>query len=143
MNGTNIMALMEDKQRVDKSYNPIPTVMVVEDSSDTLKVFKASLQMKGYRVVEAVNGEEAVEIALRTRPDLILMDLHMPLQDGLAATQRMREHEELRHVTILAITAYDTYGIKEAALEAGCDEYLTKPIDFDQLDKIISRLLNG
>ncbi|HEY0322161.1 MAG TPA: response regulator [Pyrinomonadaceae bacterium] len=117
------------------------TILVVEDSKDTRNVLNFSLTKNGYKVVTAVNGEEAVEVTLRERPDLILMDLNMPLMDGLAATEEIREHEELRKVPILAVTAYDTYGMKEAALEAGCTGYIKKPIDFNRLDIILRRIL--
>ncbi len=121
-------------------YRPA-TILVVEDSKDTRNVLSFSLTRNGYKVVTAVNGEEAVEVALRVRPDLILMDLNLPLMDGLAATEQIREHEELRKVPILAVTAYDTYGMKEAALEAGCNGYIKKPIDFKRLDNILRRIL--
>jgi two-component system cell cycle response regulator DivK len=91
--------------------------------------------------VTATNGREAVDVALSSRPDLILMDLNMPRMDGLAATEQIREHEELRKVPILAVTAYDTYGMKDAALEAGCNGYIKKPIDFKRLDNILRRIL--
>jgi two-component system cell cycle response regulator DivK len=117
------------------------TILVVEDSTDTRNVLSFSLTRNGYKVVTATNGEEAVEVALRTRPDLILMDLNMPGMDGLAATAQIRGHEELSKVPILAVTAYDTIGMKEAALEAGCSGYIKKPIDFKRLDNILRRIL--
>jgi two-component system cell cycle response regulator DivK len=100
------------------------------------------LENSGYEVVEATNGQEAVDLVWKECPDLILMDLNMPLLDGLAATEQIRLCKEVcQNVTILAITAHDTYGMKEAALKAGCDGYLTKPIDFEHLQKIIDRIL--
>ena len=118
------------------------TVMVVEDSDDIRIMLRRSLELSGYRVIEAVNGQQAVEMVRQNCPDLILMDLNMPLMDGLAATEQIRQCREVcENVPILAMTAYDTYGMKEAALEAGCDGYLTKPLDFDRLEKIISRIL--
>jgi CheY-like chemotaxis protein len=125
-----------------KSNNRPATILVVEDSKDTRNVISFSLTKYGYKVVTAVNGEEALVVALHERPDLILMDLNMPLMDGLAATKQIREHEELRKVPILAVTAYDTYGMKEAAKEAGCDGYIKKPIDFNRLDTILLRILS-
>ncbi len=121
-------------------YRPV-TILVVEDSKDTRDVLSFSLMRNGYKVVTAVNGDEAVDVALRERPDLILMDLNMPLMDGLTATEQIRGHEELRKVPVLAVTAYDTYGMKEAALEAGCNGYIKKPIDFKRLDNILRRIL--
>jgi two-component system cell cycle response regulator DivK len=117
------------------------TILVVEDSKDTRNVLSFSLTRNGYKVVTAANGKEAVEVALSVRPDLILMDLNMPQMDGLEATEHIREHDELRKVPILAVTAYDTYGMKEAALEAGCNGYIKKPIDFKRLDNILRRIL--
>jgi two-component system cell cycle response regulator DivK len=121
-------------------YRPA-TILIVEDSTDTRNVLSFSLIRNGYKVVTAVNGEEAMEVALSSRPDLILMDLNMPQMNGLEATAHIREHEELRKVPILAVTAYDTYGMKEAALEAGCNGYIKKPIDFKRLDNILRRIL--
>jgi CheY-like chemotaxis protein len=123
------------------SYRPA-IILVVEDSQDTRDVLSFSLTKNGYKVVTAVNGEAAVYVALCEHPDLILMDLNMPLMDGLAATEEIREHEELSDVPILAMTAYDTYGMKEAAKEAGCDGYIKKPIDFNKLDTILWRILS-
>jgi len=116
--------------------------MVAEDFDDTRIILRKALEMNGYLVMEASNGQEAVDLVWKQCPDLILMDLNMPLLDGLAATEQIRQCKELcKDVTILAITAHDTYGMKEAALEAGCDGYLTKPIDLDNLQKIVDRIL--
>jgi CheY-like chemotaxis protein len=118
-----------------------PTVMVVEDFEDNRFMMRRLLEMSGYRVLEAVNGEEAVEIARRERPGLILMDLSLPQLDGLAATRRIRQHPELRDVPIVAVSAHDTADFHADALAAGCNDYVTKPIDFDQLEALLSRLL--
>jgi two-component system cell cycle response regulator DivK len=116
--------------------------MVAEDFDDTRVMLRKMLETNGYEVVEAVNGQEAVDLVWKQCPDLILMDLNMPLLDGLAATEQIRQCKELcKDVTILAITAHDTHGMKEAALEAGCDGYLTKPIDLDRLQIIVDRIL--
>ena len=122
---------------MDQKAKTHPTILLVEDTVDTRYVLGLTLLEQGYRVLTATNGEEAVEVALRERPDLILMDLNLPQMDGLMATALIRGHEELRGVPILAITAYDTYGMKEAALEAGCNGYLIKPLDFDRLETIL------
>lgn len=117
------------------------TVMVVEDFEDNRFMMRRLLEMSGYRVVEAVNGEQAVDVARRERPHLILMDLSLPLLDGLAATRRIRQHEELRRVPIIAVSAHDTSDFHADALAAGCNDYVTKPIDFDQLEALLKRLL--
>src|SRR3954452_108074 len=99
------------------------TVMVVEDFEDNRFMMRRLLEMSGYEVVEAVNGEEAVEMALRERPTLILMDLSLPLLDGLAATRRIRGYPELRSVPIVAVSAHDTSDFHAEALAAGCNDY--------------------
>jgi CheY-like chemotaxis protein len=121
--------------------NSPPTVMVVEDFEDNRFMMRRLLEMSGYRVLEAVNGEEAVELAKRERPGLILMDLSLPQLDGLAATRRIRQYPELRDVPIVAVSAHDTADFHADALAAGCNDYVTKPIDFDQLEALLSRLL--
>ena len=117
------------------------TVLVVEDFEDNRFMMRRLLEMSGYQVLEAINGEEAVEIAGREHPDLILMDLSLPLLDGLAATRRIRQEEELGRVPIVAVSAHDTADFHAEALAAGCNDYVTKPIDFDQLDSLLKRLL--
>jgi two-component system cell cycle response regulator DivK len=120
------------------------TVLIADDFEETRAVLRRMLETHDYRVVEAADGREAVEVARRERPNFILMDLNMPLVDGLTATAQIRECKDgCRNVPILAITAFDTYGMKEAALEAGCDDYITKPFDPDDLDRALSRLLPG
>ena len=115
--------------------------MVVEDFEDNRFMMRRLLEMSGYHVLEAVNGEEAVEIARRERPNLILMDLSLPLLDGLAATRRIRQEESLRDVPIVAVSAHDTADFHADALAAGCNDYVTKPIDFDQLEALLKKLL--
>lgn len=120
-----------------------PTVLVAEDSDDIRHVLSTELRHRGCRVLTAADGREAVEKALDVRPDLILMDLNMPGLDGLAATERLRSHGELDGVTIIAVTAFDTYGIREAALEAGCQDYLLKPLDPGALERALRVALPG
>lgn len=118
------------------------TVLVAEDSADTRAVLLRVLASDGYRVVEAADGREAVEMAQRECPDLVLMDLNMPIMDGLAATERIRElKDRCGDVPVVAITAFDTYGMKEAATEAGCNAYLIKPLALDELESVVAALL--
>ena len=121
--------------------NTNSTVMVVEDYDDTRLLLRQVLEMKGYRVVEAATGWEVLEVACREHPDLILMDLNLPVLDGLIATDLLRTYEGLRDVPIVAMTAYDTPAHRADAADAGCAEYLAKPIDFGQLDKLLNRLI--
>ena len=120
-----------------------PTVLVVEDFEDNRFMMRRLLEMSGYRVVEAVNGEQAVEVAATERPDLILMDLSLPKLDGLAATRRIRQSNGLAEVPIVAVSAHDTSDFHADALAAGCNEYVTKPIDFDQLESLLKKLLGS
>ena len=117
-----------------------PLVLVVEDFEDNRFMMRRLLEMSGYRVVEAVNGNQAVEAAERDQPDIILMDLSLPQLDGLAATRRIREQQGTRRVPIVAVSAHDSADFHAEALAAGCNEYVTKPIDFDQLVDLLSRL---
>jgi two-component system cell cycle response regulator DivK len=122
---------------------PHPTVLLAEDSEDTRYVLSLELRHRGCRVITAADGCEAVDAALVARPDLILMDLNLPRLDGLAATERIRAHGELDSVPIIAVTAFDTYGIREAALEAGCQEYLLKPLRPGALERALRNALPG
>ncbi|HYP53860.1 MAG TPA: response regulator [Pyrinomonadaceae bacterium] len=115
------------------------TVMVVEDFADTREMMRRLLEAGGYGVVEAANGREAVELARRERPSLILMDLNLPVLDGFAATLRIREQEPLRHVPIVAVTAHDSAESRAAARAVGCNDYLSKPVTLDQLLSLVGR----
>lgn len=119
------------------------TILVVDDMRDNLILLSLHLQQLGYRVVTANNGEDALGVAQLARPDLILMDIAMPQQDGLAATRSIREVPELQSVPVIALTAFDTGGFRQAAFDAGFNGYLTKPIDFERLEKLMSMLLSG
>jgi len=116
-------------------------ILVVEDFEDSRFMMRRLLEMAGYSVVEASDGEQAVELAVQERPALILMDLSLPKLDGLAATRQIRQHRRVSKIPIVAVSAHDSAESRSEALEAGCDEYVTKPIDFDQLDRLLKRLL--
>lgn len=117
-------------------------ILVVDDSADNVAVISLDLQHQGYRVVTASNGEDAVAVAAQTMPNLILMDINLPTLDGLGATRRIREIDDLRDVPIVAITAFGTEGFQRAAYDAGVSGYLTKPIDFDRMHQLVARLLS-
>lgn len=119
------------------------TVLVVEDFEDNRFLMRRLLEMSGFGVLEATNGEEAVSIAKQERPDLVLMDLSLPLLDGLAATRRIRKCDDLKQIPIIAVSAHDTSDFHTEAMAAGCNDYVTKPIDFDQLEQVINKLLAG
>ena len=118
-----------------------PTVLIAEDSRDTRIMLKRAFELKGYSVIEAVNGDEALEVVNHHRPSLIVIDLNMPVVDGLEAIKKIRKLEAPgEHIPIVAITAFDVYGMKEAALETGCNSYLSKPLDMDELDRELKGL---
>lgn len=118
-----------------------PTVLVVEDSDDARYFMRLELERLGYLVVEAENGEKAVEVARRERPDIILMDLSLPVMDGIAATEMIRSSEELNGVPVIAVTAHQETDFREGAKAAGFDAYVTKPIDINFLSELIKGLL--
>jgi CheY-like chemotaxis protein len=120
-----------------------PSVMVVEDFDDTRQLIALELRKEGYEVVEIADGSEAVEAVRRRCPDLVLLDLSLPGCDGLSAAFRMREVEAMCHVPIVACTAHDAALHRGAALAAGCDEYLSKPLDMGRLKEVVGRLLAG
>ena len=126
-----------------EKVNPTLTVMVVEDYEETRYMLKLALEMEGYCVLEADNGRDACEMARRVKPDLILMDLIMPVMDGFIATRCIREEEALRDVPIIAITAHGTPEYRHKALAAGFSEYLTKPVDVNRLANVMESLLRA
>ncbi len=118
-----------------------PLVMLVEDYADTREMMRRVLESGGCRVLEAANGQEAIELSQRERPDLILMDLNMPVLDGFTATLRIREYETTRDVPVIAVTAFDTAEFRAAASAVGCSEYVVKPLDFERLTSILKQFL--
>jgi two-component system, cell cycle response regulator DivK len=116
-------------------------VLVVDDNDDTRDVLRRMLEVRGLAVAEAANGEAAVNRVQRLCPDLILLDLNMPHMDGLEAAKLIRAVCADRDVRIVALTAFDTYGMEEAAKEAGCDGYFLKPISPELLDKLLRQFL--
>ena len=116
-------------------------ILLVEDTEDNRFMMRRLLEMDGYAVVEARNGHEAVTIAKMEKPQLILMDLSLPVIDGLAATRLLRQIPEFTETPIIAVSAHDTADFKGDALAAGCNSYITKPINFAELEELIERLL--
>lgn len=117
------------------------TVMIVEDYENTRNLIRLSLRQRGFKTLEADNGEKAVSL-FKTNPDtdLILMDLNMPVMDGFTATLKIREHKP--DIPIIAVTAYSSESDVKKALDAGCDEVITKPFDLSQLVAVVSRYLD-
>jgi two-component system, cell cycle response regulator DivK len=131
----------------DKGLDPMTSqdgvkVLLVEDTEDNRQMMRKLLEMSGYQVVEAINGVEAVRLAHEERPGIILMDLSLPMIDGLTATRRIRSLPDLNKVPIIAVSAHDTADFHSDALAAGCDAYITKPIDYPELEDLVSSLLS-
>jgi two-component system, cell cycle response regulator DivK len=120
-----------------------PTVIVVDDCADIRELLRVVLEARGYHVLEAEDGRAAVELAKHKCPDLILMDLDMPVLDGLAATRLLRELAGLCDVPVIAVSAHTRETHRADAFAAGCNEYLTKPVDFAWLDHLLNSLLTA
>ena len=117
------------------------TILIVDDFDDTRLLLRTWLQKKGYRVVEAENGNRAVAAAESDRPDLIIMDVEMPELDGLAATRKIRELTNFRKIPIVAVSAYGADQYRDHAIAAGCDEYVSTPFEPEELERLIRALI--
>ena len=115
-------------------------VLYVEDNEDNVYVLKNRLGRKGYTVLVAADGAQGVSMAASERPEIILMDLSLPVLDGWEATRRIKTDDRLRHIPVIALTAHAMTGDREKALAAGCDDFDTKPIEFDRLIEKIQAL---
>lgn len=120
----------------------MPKILLVEDNEMNRELLSRRLERKGYQVVMAVDGEQAVAMASSEAPDLILMDMSMPIYDGWEATRRIKAAPETRGIPVIALTAHAMAGDREKSLEAGCDDYDTKPVEFPRLLEKMEALLN-
>lgn len=118
-------------------------ILCVEDDDDSAFMLKQRLKRRGYEVIIAVNGQEGINMAQSERPDLILMDIDLPLVNGLEATRRIKGAPETSAIPIIALTAHAMIGDREAALDAGCDDFDTKPVNLPGLLEKIKALLAG
>ena len=119
----------------------MPKILLVEDNEDNLDMLRRRLSRAAFEIVVARDGQEACAEAAAERPDLILMDLHLPVLDGWEATQRLKGLPETRSIPIIALTADAMAGDREKAIEAGCDDYDTKPVHLPRLLEKINHLL--
>ena len=124
------------------TFDLLRTILVVDDFDDTRLLLRTWLEKKGFRVVEAENGVQAVARAEAESPDLIIMDMEMPQLDGLSATRRIRKIAALSSVPIVAVSAYGADQFRGQALAAGCDEYVSTPFEPDELELIIRALIH-
>lgn len=119
----------------------MPTILIVEDNEPSRDVLARRLERRGYGVVVAVDGQQAVAVARSAQPDLILMDLGLPVMDGWEATRRIKANDALKRIPIIAVTSHAMVGDEIEARKAGCDDYLPKPIDEDLLLQKIKAFL--
>lgn len=118
-------------------------ILVVEDNRDNMTLIVDVLSSLDYEVLQATDGEAGVLLARQEKPDLILMDLSLPKMDGWTATGHIKADENVRHIPIIALTAHAMVGDRERALQAGCDDYLSKPIDLPELARKLMHYLEG
>ncbi len=118
-------------------------ILVVEDDPKSLKLIRDLLKVSGYKTIEATDGKQGVELAKSKKPDLILMDVQMPVMDGLEATRILKADAVTRNIPILALTSYAMKGDEDRILEAGCDGYLAKPFDIQELLQEVAKYLSG
>lgn len=119
-----------------------PTVLLVDDYPDAREMYSEYLQFSGYDVVEAANGMEALQRAVDTTPDIILMDLSLPIMDGWEATRRLKADERTAEIPVVALTGHALAGISEGARQAGCDAFVTKPCLPEDLVREIQKVLD-
>jgi two-component system cell cycle response regulator DivK len=116
-------------------------ILIVEDNPQNMRLVEMALSAERYFLLEATNGEEALEMAKKERPDLIIMDVQLPKMSGLEVTRRLREIPEFSRTPIIAVTAYAMKGDEEKALKSGCNVYLSKPISARDLPNLIAEML--
>jgi len=117
-------------------------ILVVEDNDRNRRLVRLLLTAKGYEVIEATTGNEAMSYLAEHKPDLILMDIQLPNTDGLELTRKIKSAEETKDIPIIAVTAYAMKGDKERILESGCDAYVSKPINTRELPVLIKSILD-
>ena len=118
-------------------------VLLVEDDAFSLKLMRDVLMARGYRIAEATNGRDGLELAVSVAPDLIVMDVGLPGMDGVEVTRRLKSDEATARIPVLAVTAYAMPGDEDRMRAAGCDEFLTKPLSFAQFVTIVDFLCGG
>jgi two-component system cell cycle response regulator DivK len=121
----------------------VAKILLVEDNEMNRDMLSRRLLRRGFEVVLAADGQEGVAMAAQEAPDLILMDMSLPVTDGWQATRLIRANEQTRAIPVIALTAHAMAGDRDRALAAGCDDYDTKPVDFQRLLGKIAGLLNG
>jgi two-component system, cell cycle response regulator DivK len=118
-------------------------ILIVEDNEMNADMLSRRLQRLGHEVLVAVDGQEGVDMVRTHKPDLVLMDMDLPVIDGWAATRQIKADQELRHIPVMALTAHAVVGEREKALQAGCIDYDTKPIEWSRLKLKVATILEG
>ena len=118
-----------------------PKILVIDDNPINLKLVSELLEFEGYKILKAADAEEAQVVLAGTLPELILMDIALPGMDGLTLTRKLKGEERTRHIRIVALTAFAMKGDDQKAFDAGCDGYITKPIDTRKLPEQVAELL--
>lgn len=126
-----------------KHFHSVPIVMIADCDEDNRCLLKSILELKGFIVLQAVDGKEAFDLAIHTNPDLMLIDLTLPVISGLTVIRRIRNLAKLRDTPIIAISFNKPTSQRRMALAAGCAAHMEKPIEFEELDILIDRLLPG
>ncbi len=121
----------------------MPRVLIVEDNEMNRDMLARRLERRGYQVEIAVDGQAGIDMATSVSPDLILMDLSLPVIDGWEATRRLKAEQSTRDIPVIALTAHAMQGDEQKALEAGCDDYDTKPVNFKRLLEKIEHFVVG
>jgi len=119
----------------------MPKVLVVEDNEMNRDMLSRRLERRGYEVITAVDGEDGVNKAQSESPDMILMDMDLPVLDGWAATRQLKDSPDTQAIPVIALTAHAMAGDREKAMDAGCDDYDTKPVEFSRLLEKMEKLL--
>jgi len=117
-------------------------ILIVEDNPQNMRLIEMTLRARNYTLLKATDGEEALDVAMRERPDLIIMDIQLPRMNGLEVTRKLRETPAFSHTPIIGVTAYAMKGDREKVIESGCDAYLSKPINTRELPEMIAEMLS-
>jgi CheY-like chemotaxis protein len=138
-----VITLEQQKEQMMGDSERLATVMVADGDEDSICLLKSILGLKGFNVLPAADGQEAVDLAIRWRPDLILIDLKLPIVSGFTAIRRIKKLASLRDTPIIAVSFSKHTSHSRLALAAGCVAHIKKPIEFDRLDALIDQFLPG
>ena len=136
-----IKTLLKTSDGGGQDSQPIPVILIVDDDEDSRLMLKLLLEMWKYRVIEAADGLDAITIAENTRPDLILMDVKLPRLDGFSVTLKLRQSSKIENVPVIFISGCAEASYKQKAIQVGGNEYLTKPLNFEELEKTLGKYI--